>query len=171
MKNTRRSFSFIFFGFVFFFFSSQVANSQNISNPPFPAIAIQLLDSTSIFQTKNIGKSKPVVFLLFNTTCEHCQKETRDLVKYKEELNKVNLIMISSEEITRIRSFYQQYSLSQIKGLVIGRDSLFAGTRLFMNESFPFCAVYSKKHLFLKSFERNFTTDSIFKVLKSNGEL
>ncbi|MBI5856541.1 MAG: redoxin domain-containing protein [Sphingobacteriales bacterium] len=149
----------------------QFAQSQNIKSTPFPSIDIQLMDSSTVFQTKTIAKDKPVVFLVFNTTCEHCRQEAADLVKNKSRLDKIRLVMMSYENITPIKNFYNRYSLSQIEGLVIGRDYRFAGANYFSYESVPFCAVYSKKHLFLKSFERDFTTDSIFKVLKSNAEL
>jgi thiol-disulfide isomerase/thioredoxin len=157
---------------VLFFVTIKNGNAfaQNVKLNSFPAIDLQLPDS-SIYQTKDIATGKPVVFLFFHTKCEHCQNEAVDLVKNKEELKKLLLIMISIEDLATIKIFYQKYSLSEIGGLVIGRDYRFGGAKYFMYESFPFCAIYSKRHSFLQSFERNFTTDSIFKVLKSNGAL
>lgn len=144
--------------------------SQNMKNTVFPSIGIQLMDSSTILQTQTIAKDKPVVFLVFNTTCEHCQQEASDLVKNKNRLDKIRLLMMSYENITAIKKFYDKYSLSQIKGLIIGRDYRFAGANYFIYESVPFCAIYSKNHLYINSLERNFTTDSIFNVLGRHRE-
>ena len=159
------------FLWLFFLGMTQPGFSQNMKSTVFPSFDILLMDSSTIFQTQKIGNDKPVVFLVFNSSCEHCQKEASDLVKNKSRLSTIRLVMMSYENISLIKSFYNKYSLSRIEGLIIGRDYRFAGANYFMYESIPFCAIYSKKHKYLQSLERDFDTDSIFNVLKKNGEL
>lgn len=149
---------------------SESSHAQAFKNG-LPAIEVLLSDSSRVFRTTTFDKSKPVVLLLFHTTCEHCQQEARDLLTRKKELEKIRLVMISTEPLSLVRAFYRQYALSQVKDLVIGRDHKLVTPKMFMYESFPFCAVYGKSHRFIRSFERNFNTDSILSVLKRKGEI
>lgn len=128
-----------------------------------PAIEILQTDSSSIYKTSTTGKDKPVVLLLFHTSCDHCQQLAKDLVRRKSELEKNQIIMISTENLYSIKAFCNRFGLLQIKNLVIGRDYKFATPKIFNFESFPFFVIYSKKHKFIASYERNFTVDTILK--------
>lgn len=166
-------FSCIFFAITF---SILAGNCQ--SNSPsaqkksdIPSIEILSLDSTSVFNTNTISNKKPVVLLFFNTTCDHCQKEATDLVKNKAELKKIQLVMISTENLTAISSFYKQYALSTLDNLIIGKDFLNTGAKFYMFESVPYCAIYTRDYLYLDSLERDFNTQDILMKLKNKGEL
>ncbi|MEO7984172.1 MAG: hypothetical protein ABI688_08825 [Bacteroidota bacterium] len=148
----------------------QFAGAQGYKSS-FPTVDVLLIDSSTIYQTKTIAKDKPVVLLTFNTTCEHCQHMAQELTTKKNQLENILFVMISTESISTIRNFYNQYSLSKMKGLIIGRDLNLVTPRLFMYESFPFCAIYTRKHQFIGAFERNFTADTIINELKKNREL
>lgn len=138
------------------------------TSPLMPSIEIQLLDSTTIFHTQKLAKDKPVVLLFFHTTCDHCQKKATELVANKEKLKQFRLVMMSNESIFLTKKFYLQYGLNRINNLVIGRDYKYSGAKYYAFESFPFCAMYSKEHKFIKSLERNFTLMDILKALEKN---
>lgn len=137
----------------------------------FPSIDILKFDSSVIIKTQKIPRTRPVVLLFFSTTCDHCQKEAVDLLTKKESFKKIQLVMISMEDITVIRKFYRQYSLDKLPNLIIGRDGLYTGIRQYKFESFPYCVIYSKNRQFVKSFERNFNTENILSALRDAGEL
>lgn len=160
-------------GFLFFAIWACIAqHAQSQSNQfGYPSIDILLTDSTTIFRTANADNTKPVVILYFSTTCEHCQNLAKQLVKKKKDLSGLLLIMISIDGVSAIKNFYQQYSLSHLPGLIIGKDYKFTGSRFYSFESFPFCAIYSRQKKFIKSFERDFTPASIISELKKKGEL
>jgi thiol-disulfide isomerase/thioredoxin len=156
---------------LFFLAAKIYAPAQGMRNTVFPSLRIQLLDSNSVFNTTFVKKDKPVVFLVFNTNCEHCQQEAGDLVKKKNLLHNIRIVMFSHENITTIKNFSKKYALSQLPDLVIGRDYLFDSRNYFSYESVPFCAIYTKKHSFLKYFERDFKTEDIIGVLREHKEL
>lgn len=132
----------------------------------YPAFDIMLTDSTTIFNTGKADTSRPIALLFFSTTCDHCQNLAKQLVSSKNELLKISLVMISIDPLSAIKQFYKNYSLSQLTGLTIGRDIKFTGPRYYAFESFPFCALYTKKKKFIKAFERDFTPASITGALK-----
>jgi thiol-disulfide isomerase/thioredoxin len=148
---------------------SNTTSSQQKSE--IPPIELLLPDSVSIFQTTTLSRKKPVVLLFFNTTCDHCQKEAVDLVKNKSVLKKIQLVMISSENLQLISKFYDQYELSAISNLIIGKDFRNNGMKHFQYETVPFCAIYSRHHQFIASLERDFNTEKILQQLKAKDEL
>jgi len=139
--------------------------------PAYPVFNLISLDSATIFSTDKIVQNKPVVFLFFSTTCEHCQNEMKDLLKHKEDFTKIQLLLISTENLSEIKNFFNEYSLAKIPGMRIGKDYKYAGIKHFMFERFPFCAIYSKNRQFIKSFESEFDTDLILKELKKRKEI
>lgn len=161
------------FGFIFSILASncQSNSASTPANSEIPSIEILLTDSSTIFQTNTLSASKPVVLLFFSSNCDHCQKEATDMVQKKEILSKIQLVMISTEELYAIRNFYNQFGLSVINKLIIGKDIRYAGIKHFQFESIPYCALYSRGHKYLGSLERNFNTDSIILKLKEKGEL
>lgn len=161
------------FGFIFSILASncQTNSASTPANSEIPSIEILLTDSATIFHTSTLSARKPVVLLFFSSTCDHCQKEATDMVQKKEILKKIQLVMISTEELFAIRNFYEQYGLSAVSKLIIGKDIRYAGIKHFQFESIPYCALYSRGHKYLGSLERNFNTDSIILKLKEKGEL
>jgi thiol-disulfide isomerase/thioredoxin len=167
-----------FFSSIFFAISFSIlagncqSNTQTTKQKSeIPSIEVLLPDSASIFQTTTLSQKKPVVLLFFNTTCDHCQQEALDLVMHKTELRKIQLVMMSSENLNLIRKFYDQYELSSINKLIIGKDIRNSGMKHFQYESLPFCAIYTREHLFISSLERDFKTVKIIQLLKAKGEL
>ena len=158
-------------GFSIFLGNCQSNSASSQKKSDIPSIELLSLDSSSVFQTNTLSRKKPVVLLFFNTTCDHCQKEAVDLVKNKGDLKKIQLVMISTESLNAIRIFYEQYSLSEINKLIIGKDFHYAGIKFFNYESVPYCAIYSREHLYLDSLERDFNTQAILQKLKNRGEL
>jgi thiol-disulfide isomerase/thioredoxin len=163
----------ISFGFIFSILgiNCQSNSAPTPANSEIPSIEILLTDSSTIFHTNTLSARKPVVLLFFSSNCDHCQKEAEDLVHHKETLKKIKLVMISTEELYVIRNFYEQYGLSAVNKLIIGKDIRYAGIKHFQFESIPYCAFYSKGHKYLGSLERNFNTNSIILKLKEKGEL
>lgn len=159
------------FLFVFLAVLSTLQGSSQPFKKGLPSIEILLTDSISRFHTQAAGHDKPIILLLFHTTCEHCQQQARDMVSKKKQLEATRLIMISTEPVSTIRKFSADYALSSIKGLVIGRDVQLVTPRMFMYESFPFSALYDRRHRFISSFERNFNSNTLLNELKKKGAL
>ena len=147
---------------------SQTGTGKSFTFPSFNIIA---LDSSKSISLKNISQKKPVVFLFFSTTCDHCQREVTGLVKKKDKFQKVQLVMISMENLAAIKAFYRDYSLAGISNLVIGKDPAHAGISQYRFESFPYCAIYKSNHTYITSLDKEFDADDIIQELKKAGQL
>lgn len=131
-----------------------------------PAIELLLNDSVTKYNVATITGNRPVILLFFNTTCDHCQTFAASLRKEQEHLTDIDIIMASTEELSQITRFQNQYFLIELQNLIIGKDFASAGISTFQFESYPFCALYNEKHKFIKSFERNFTLENLLAELK-----
>lgn len=140
--------------------------SDAIVKGDLPDIELLLADSVTRYNIAETNGKKPVMLLFFNSTCDHCQALATELLKNQHQLQNANLVMASSEEISQIKKFRNQYSLYEISNLVIGKDIVSAGIRTFHFESYPFCAVYNKEHRFVRSFERDFKLDEVLGALE-----
>ena len=63
--------------------STQPAYKRFPSIPPFK---ILLTDSSTYFTKNDLPKKTPVMIMIFNPPCEHCQHETAELSKISTSL-------------------------------------------------------------------------------------
>src|SRR5215207_1721954 len=87
---------------VFLIIAALVSNAQQDSmQPPYkrfptlPPFHILLSDSSSVYAKAQLPKKTPVLFMVFSPDCSHCQHETEDLVKYREKLKDIQIVMIT----------------------------------------------------------------------------
>jgi thiol-disulfide isomerase/thioredoxin len=148
-----------------FLISNEKHNNSSLKGD-LPDIDLLLTDSTTRYRISEIKGKNPLVLLFFNTTCEHCQSFAREMLKKKEQLKGFDLVMASSESLFLIKRFRNEYSLFELKNLVIGQDVNAAGIRIFHYESYPFCSIYNSQHKFIRSFEREFTIADVISEIK-----
>ncbi len=146
---------------VLIFLISNDRDNESSVKGDLPEIELLLPDSTTRYRISEIKGKRPVVLLFFNTTCDHCQSFAREMLKKQEQLKEFELFMASSESLSLIKKFRNEYSLFELKNLVIGKDVFSAGIRTFHFESYPFCSIYNKQHKFIRSFEREFTVEDV----------
>src|SRR5688500_2790561 len=70
-----------------------------------PALGLLQFDSASIITLNTLPKDLPVLVVCFSTTCDHCQAEATDLVKNKEKMKNVRIVMLTPEKLVHIKAF------------------------------------------------------------------
>ena len=146
---------------VLIFLISYDKDTESLIKGDLPEVEILLPDSTTRYRVSETKGKRPVVLLFFSTTCDHCQSFAREMLKNQEKLKEFDLFMASTESLSLIKKFRNEYSLFELKNLVIGKDVFSAGIRTFHFESYPFSSIYNKQHKFIRSFEREFTVDDV----------
>ena len=109
-----------------------------------PVLNLLLIDSVTIFNTKNIPNGKPVLFMYFSPDCEHCQAETDSLLKNDSFLKQAICYFITIDPIERLRVFSTYYHISNYPNIVLAKDYQFAFYNFFKPASTPFFIVYDK---------------------------
>jgi len=110
--------------------------------PPFDLL---LPDSTTVFNTSQIPRGKPVVLIYFSPDCEHCQQQTQDILNKIDSLNEVNFYFITNDPFDRLKIFNKYYKLYKYKNIMLGRDINFSFIKYFKPTGTPYLIVYNQR--------------------------
>lgn len=152
------------------------AQAQQDTLPPYlksktvPAFRLLLSDSSTQFTQRNLEAGKPVMFMLFNPDCEHCQLQTRSITSRIKELGDLQIIMTTYRPIDKIRSFRQVFQLDQYPSIVTGRDTDYFFAPFFRVKSIPFLAIYGRDRRLISVYEGNGNVERIKEALKKAGQ-
>lgn len=131
-----------------------------------PSFNIYTLPDSTSFSNKNLKKDKPLIIIFFNPDCEHCQKETKELLAYKNELKNIQILMVSPSSYDLVKQFYQEYTLSTMPNIKMGQDANYNLGRLFNLRTFPSIFIYDNKGKLAKAFIGNAGVPAILDATK-----
>lgn len=127
--------------------------------PKFKAIN---LDSVSFEPKQN---DKPIVIIYFNSDCEHCQSEATEIVKNQERFINTQILMLSSESLTKIKDFATKYKVLGIKNLQIAQISSKIAVENLGFKAIPHILIYDAKSNLQKQFVGKTKIEAILKYL------
>lgn len=131
-----------------------------------PAFNVYTVPDSTAFTNKNLLKNKPLVIMFFSPDCEHCQKETKELLAYKEELKNIQILMVSPSSYSMLKQFYQEYGLSAMSNIKLGNDLNYALGSIYQLRTFPSMFVYDQTGKLAKAFVGNIGVPAILDAVK-----
>ncbi len=120
----------------------------------------------NFFTNDSLTKSQPTLLLFFNTTCEHCQYETEQIIKNNASFSNSNVLFISRQSKNDIQLFDSTYQLSKYSFIKLLRDSTDYSYKIFGINSFPSSIVYNADGKLVKSFKGETKIEVIISALK-----
>jgi len=114
-----------------------------------PYLAFKNLDGSPATTRDLPGGS---ILILFNTDCDHCQREAKSIQENLSSFREFTLQFIASDSVENIQKFAREYGLDNQPNVRFGRAE---GVDVYMNfGSIPTPAIYiySKEKRFVKSF-------------------
>lgn len=117
-----------------------------------PSVNLLLTDSQTVINTASATKNKAVIVFYFDPSCDHCQKETEDILANKDIFKNMNFYFISLDSMRRIRSFVDHYKLKEFPEITVVKDHEFKALSIFQIKSIPTNVVYNRKHELVKIF-------------------
>ncbi len=132
----------LIFGIVFTATSS--CHSINKGKAEIPSFNLMLQDSTTIFNTQAIPEGGPTVLIFFSPDCDHCQRETADILGKMDSLKNVRFYFVSFDPIERLKVFNGYYKIHKYTNVVVGRDYTYAFPKYFKDALPPFSVIYDK---------------------------
>lgn len=143
------------------------SSAKNLSKfETIPFFSIYTLPDSTIFSNKDLHKNRPFVIMFFSPDCEHCQKETKELLAYKTELKDVPILMASPGSYAMVKQFYQDYGLSAMPNIKMGQDVNFVLGSIFQLRTFPSIFVYDQQGKLSKAFVGNIGVPAILDAMK-----
>lgn len=135
-------------------------------HPFFPPAKLLLPDSSSWFTKADLPKKKPVMLVLFNPKCEHCQHETRELVAQIDRYKGIQIVMATTAPFEDMKKFREEYGLSGLSNVTVGWDNSFFLPVYFDIHNLPFHAFYNKKGELISVFNGSMTVEKTLAELE-----
>lgn len=127
------------------------ALSQTQPDPPYkrfptvPPLKLLLTDSATIFTDKQLKKNTPLFFILFSPDCEHCQKETEEIIDRIDSFKNIQIVMATFMPFDKMKEFYINYKLDRFSNVIVGYDLQNVLATYYRISYTPFLAFYDKK--------------------------
>lgn len=109
------------------------------------------------FSKKELSKTKKIVFVFFDVTCDHCQKELKAMSDKIDQFKKAEFYLVSMDNVPGIQMFMGRYA-PKMKGrgnvtLLTDLDRQFI-TR-FMPVQYPATYIYGTDGKLIRYFGQN----------------
>ena len=135
-------------------------------NPVVPSLYLLQADSTTF--TQGDVKHEPTLIMYFSPTCDHCVHQWEDMVKNKEALQHIQIIMATYQPFEEMLDFYKKEMIASYPNIKMGRDEKFGLPGFFRMRSLPFQALYDKNGKLITTFEGNVKVEKLLEAF--NGK-
>ena len=140
------------------------ANQQALTHrQQLPNFVVYTLDSIQ-FASTHLRSDRPTVLVYFHSECGHCQYEARELKKHAGAFAQVNLLLISTENLSRLRAFSQAYGLEKLPLSHMSASDVF---RTFGSVPVPSLFVYNAQRKLVKHFQGETKMESVLKAMNN----
>src|ERR1700694_2114838 len=159
-----------FFILILLFCSGLAVQAQSDSTrapyqrfPTLPPLQLLLTDSSTYYTKANIPAQTPVLYMLFDPGCSHCQHETEELVAHKDDFSKIQVVMVAMPRVSfaDINGFLAKYKVNELKHVVVGKDVQYFMPSFYVIHNFPFLAMYNKQGNLITTFEGSVGMDKL----------
>jgi peroxiredoxin len=115
-----------------------------------PVMTFTLLDGQQI---QAVDIDQPMVLILFQPDCDHCQNEAKQIKNRLDAFNNYQVYFISSQAHEQIKKFGADYKLLNIPNVFFGSTSVQSVLDNFGAIAAPSLYIYSKEGKLVESFE------------------
>lgn len=134
--------------------------------PFYPPVKLLMTDSVTFYTKAELPKNKPVLLIVFNPGCDHCQHETEAIVQNIDKFKNVHIVMASFVPLTEISKFREKYKLGNYKNIVLGQDTHYFLLSFYQGHSLPYLAFYNKKKGLISTFEGSMPIEKVLEEIK-----
>jgi thiol-disulfide isomerase/thioredoxin len=131
-----------------------------------PAFSVYAVPDSSAYTNLNLRKGSAFILMFFSPECEHCQKETKEMLAYKDELKGVQILMVSALPYAEIKEFYRTFGLAAMPGIKLAQDVNIKLGLLYKVRTFPSMFVYDRRGTLAKAFVGNIAIPAVLDALK-----
>ncbi len=136
--------------------------AANYKAPGSPMPALRYFRRDGVLLTnKDLNKKAPVIIMLFNPTCEHCEDEARMLEANLKSFKETTLLLMAADRmLSYIPYFVTNVKADEYPSLQIGVDSSDFINQTFLYQSLPQINIYDEQRRLVKIFTGTTPVDS-----------
>lgn len=133
-----------------------------------PPFTFYQLDNTA-FANSNLPKGKKILFVFFDTGCEHCQRSVARYNQHMAELRNAAVYFVTLDFKEKIDRFMDKYGSNIRKegNVLILQDRQFQFISRFQPKKYPSMFLYSPQQQLLFYSDDETAVDTILKMVKS----
>lgn len=90
------------------------------------------------FTNAQLPQNNKIVFIYFNTECEYCFYETKDISEQLERFKATTLLLVSNEKKEAIKAFAIKQNLQDKSQVIFLQDSTYTFAKQFEANSIPY---------------------------------
>jgi hypothetical protein len=133
-----------------------------------PHLRMIALDSSTRFLPEDVPPGSPVIIIYFDPDCEHCQRETIDLIQHRSEIEPAKVYMVANNAThDSLQRFYRQNRLEQSSNILIGEDYNYSFFKVFKPSTVPYIIIYNSNQQLVKIYEGEADIHSIIASIRS----
>lgn len=141
----------------------QVAKSVKEKLNTLPIFSLVTLDSSSLESSTLAGGS--LVLIYFNSECDHCQYEVKDIKKNIMAFSNVTVVFMSSEPLAKIRAFAEGSGLRDQTSVFFTKIDSNDALTSFGTLAVPHVFIYGPDQVLRKEFKGETKAEAILKYL------
>ena len=132
-----------------------------------PDFTFYQLNGTPFTKSQITGNTK-VLFIFFDISCKHCQKEVEEIGKNYKEFSRMSLYMVSLDEPAHISAFMDKYGkrLKDKKNVTLLHDKDRVFIPKFSPTKYPALFIYSAKGKLIQYFGGEIKIKELIKAIK-----
>jgi thioredoxin-related protein len=134
--------------------------------PDLPPFKLLKIDSVTYFTKADVPKNKPVLLMIFDPNCDHCQHETEDILKNIDSLKNVEIIMSTNASFDGLKDFYNRYELANYKNITVGVEAQYFLVPFYNMKNFPYLALYNRKGKLITTHEGTTKIEALIDAFK-----
>lgn len=117
------------------------------------------------FSDSNLKEKVPVIFTFFNSGCDFCQYEARDIRENIHLFNNIQLLFLSAEPPELVRNFAQRYDLAEYSHVVFLHDANNKISDQFGISLIPTSLIYNKDRQLVRIYKGQVKATDIIREL------
>jgi thiol-disulfide isomerase/thioredoxin len=144
---------------------NQSKKTEQTSNPEInelPYLTYQTLEGDTVSTRELAGGS---ILILFNTECDHCQRQAKEISEKINAFNNNELLFIAADSVHKIDNFSKTYNLANKPNVKFGRAEFQDVFMNFGSIPTPSVYIYSREKKFVKSFLGETPVEELIKYL------
>lgn len=137
--------------------SSKTVNAVN----DLPTMQITMLDDSQVSIHTLTGK---IILILFQSDCDHCQREAREIRENLDAFNGYSIYFLSADEASAVHKFANDYNLLGQKNIYFARTTVDDVIKNFGSIPAPSVYVYANQRL-VQKFNGEVAIEKILNVI------
>ena len=143
-------------------------NKQPFTIPGSVLVPLKITTRAGAIMTQDdLPKGQPLMLVLFNPMCDHCQKVATTLQEHIDVFKDITVVFLTGLNlINEVQNFITASGIIEGRTIILGGTDMELSSKIFMSKGIPQMMLYNKDHILQHTFFETLNIDSTLHYLK-----